>query len=88
MNQHFAACSGLLAKLSFAHYIRPRKAKEADMICSIPQNISGWLVASTIAAVLTLPPRDPNDDDDENEVDKEDENEQEEEPAVIKEPDE
>jgi hypothetical protein len=74
-----------LAIPRFAHYIRPRKAKEADMSWRIPENASVCFDEAGIVPVMGLPPKDPNDDDDENEEDDEDdEDEQEEEPAVIR----
>jgi hypothetical protein len=52
------------------------------MTSRIPENFStvDWSLIT-----ITMPPRDPNDDD---EVDEEDDAEREDEPAVIREPDE
>ncbi len=58
------------------------------MIQRVPQYISAWLIDSSLATIMSLPPKDPHDDDDEDEVDKEDDNEEDEEPAAIREPDE
>ena len=57
------------------------------MIWRVPQKASAWLIGSSLASIMGLPPKDPDDDDDENEEDEEDDR-KEEEPAVIREPDE
>jgi len=57
------------------------------MIWRVPQKASAWLIGSSLASIMGLPPKDPDDDDDENEENEEDDRE-EEEPAVIREPDE
>ena len=56
------------------------------MISRVPQNVSAWLLDSSL--VMGLPPKDPHDDDDENEDDEEDDDEEDKEPAFIREPDE
>jgi len=58
------------------------------IISRVPQNVSAWLIDSSLVTTLGLPPKDPRDDDDEDEEDEEDEPEKEEEPAVVREPDE
>jgi uncharacterized metal-binding protein YceD (DUF177 family) len=45
------------------------------MISHVPQNISAWLIDSTI---LGLPPKDPHEDDNEGEEDDGDDKEEEE----------
>jgi hypothetical protein len=55
------------------------------------QEVPDWLIDSSLATVLGLPPKDPNDDDEDEEEDDEDEGEEdagEEKPAVVREPDE
>jgi hypothetical protein len=55
------------------------------MTSRVRQQVPDWSINSSLAAVLGLPPNDP-DDDDEDEQDDDDEGE--EEPAVVREPDE
>jgi hypothetical protein len=50
------------------------------MISRVPQKVSAWLIDSSLATVMGLPPKDPHDDDDENEED--DDDKEDEEPAV------
>jgi hypothetical protein len=53
------------------------------------QEVPVWLIDSSRATVLGLPPKDPSEDDEDEEDDEEDdEDESEEEPAVVREPDE
>jgi hypothetical protein len=58
------------------------------MISRVPQKVSAWLIDSSLATVMGLPPKDPHDDDDDNEEDEDDDDKEDEEPAVIREPDE
>ena len=76
-----------LRKRELRALLLSEKFKEADMISHIPQIPSDWLVELSLAAVMGLPPKDPDDDDDENEEDEEDDDEEQEE-SVIREPDE
>lgn len=56
------------------------------MISRAHQELSIWLMDSSLVTVVGLPPKDPDDDDGGDEEDDEDEGE--EEPAVVREPDE
>jgi hypothetical protein len=59
------------------------------MTAQISENVSTWLVDSSIVTILgnTMPPRDPDDDDAEDE-DGDAEPDEDLEPAVVREPDE
>jgi hypothetical protein len=57
-------------------------------VSHVRQNVSDWLVDSTLVTILGPPPKDPHDEDGENEEDEEDDDEEKREPAVIREPDE
>ena len=54
----------------------------------IPENVSAWLVDSSIGTIMgnTMPPRDPDDDDDAEDEDAGPDEDLE--PAVVREPDE
>jgi hypothetical protein len=57
----------------------------------VPDNVSAWLIGSSLVPAVGVPPKDPHDDDDENgdeEDDDDNDNDNDEEPAVIREPDE
>ena len=53
----------------------------------VRQKALDWPIDPNLAAVLGVPPKDPNDDDEDDEDD-DDDDEGEEEPAVVREPDE